>query len=139
MEKYEVEKEVGILSRFGRVLPMYASASGKIFLAYFDDRELEDYFRKVKWIRYTSMTKTPEEVRHELPSIREEGYSVNMGEYEEDVVSIAAPVFDYAGKVSYTISIVAPAFRVPNNLLLGSFRDAVVETAGELSRRMGRV
>jgi len=43
IEKHEVEKEVGILSRFGRVLPMYASASGKIFLAHFDERELKAY------------------------------------------------------------------------------------------------
>ncbi|RLJ70158.1 DNA-binding IclR family transcriptional regulator [Hydrogenivirga caldilitoris] len=113
IEKYEVEKEVGILSRFGRVLPMYASASGKIFLAFFDEREIEDYFKKVKWVRYTQNTKEPEEVKRELKEIRERGFSVNLGEYEEDVVSIAAPVFDYAGKVSYTVSVVAPAYRVP--------------------------
>jgi DNA-binding IclR family transcriptional regulator len=139
MEKCEVEKEVGILSRFGRVLPMYASASGKIFLAYFDERELEDYFKKVKWIRYTDRTKTPEEVREEIKTIRKEGFSVNIGEYEEDVVSVAAPVFDYAGKVSYTISVVAPAFRVPEEKLLGKLRSATVEAAHELSKRLGRV
>lgn len=139
MEKCEVEKEVGILSRFGRVLPMYASASGKIFLAYFDERELEDYFRKVKWIRYTDRTKKPSEVVKELERIREEGYSVNIGEYEEDVVSIAAPVFDYAGKVNYTVSVVAPAFRVPEDVLRNEFRKAVVSTANELSSRLGWV
>jgi len=139
MEKCEVEKEVGILSRFGRVLPMYASASGKIFLAYFDDKELEDYFKKVKWIRYTDRTKRPEEVVEELKTIREEGFSVNIGEYEEDVVSVAAPVFDYAGKVNYTISVVAPAFRVPEKVLRNEFREAVVSTATELSAKLGWV
>ncbi len=139
MEKCEVEKDVGILSRFGRVLPMYASASGKIFLAYFDERELEDYFRKVKWIRYTDRTKEPSEVVRELDRIRREGYSVNIGEYEEDVVSVAAPVFDYAGKVNYTVSIVAPAFRVPEVVLESDFKEAVKTVADELSQRLGRV
>ncbi|MDQ7038014.1 MAG: IclR family transcriptional regulator [Aquificota bacterium] len=139
IEKCEVEREVGILSRFGRVLPMYASASGKVFLAYFDDRELEDYFRKVRWIKYTDRTKTPDEIREELREIKEKGYSVNMGEYEEDVVSIAAPVFDYAGKVNYTVSIVAPAHRVPEDLLLTKFRDVVIESAEELSRKLGKI
>ncbi|WP_457600578.1 IclR family transcriptional regulator [Hydrogenivirga sp.] len=139
IEKHEVEKEVGILSRFGRVLPMYASASGKIFLAYFDERELEDYFSKVKWVRHTAKTKHPEEIRDELQIIRERGFSVNLGEYEEDVVSIAAPVFDYAGKVSYTVSVVAPAYRVPEELLLSRFREVTVSAAQELSKRLGKI
>ena len=139
IEKHEVEKEVGILSRFGRVLPMYASASGKIFLAYFDERELEDYFRKVKWVRHTERTKKPEEVREELNKIREEGFSVNIGEYEEDVVSIAAPVFDYAGKVSYTVSVVAPAYRVPEEILLSKFKEVTIHSAQELSKRLGKL
>ncbi len=139
MEKCEVEKEVGILSRFGRVLPMYASASGKIFLAHFDERELDDYFKKVKWIRYTDKTKTPHEVRKELDLIRREGYSVNIGEYEEDVVSVAAPVYDYAGKVSYTVSVVAPAFRVPEETLRDKIRKATIKVAEELSKRLGKV
>ncbi len=139
IEKHEVEKEVGILSRFGRVLPMYASASGKIYLAYFDEREVEDYFRKAKWIRYTEMTKTPQEIREELSKIKEEGFSVNMGEYEEDVVSVAAPVFDYAGKVNYTVSVVAPAYRVPKELLLGKFKEVTLEASRELSKRLGKL
>lgn len=139
IEKHEVEKEVGILSRFGRVLPMYASASGKIYLAYFDDREVEDYFRKAKWIKYTEKTKSPEEIKRELEDIRRKGYSLNLGEYEEDVVSIAAPVFDYAGKVSYTVSVVAPAYRVPEEMLVSKFKDITVESARELSKKLGRI
>lgn len=139
IEKYEVEKEVGILSRFGRVLPMYASASGKIFLAFFDEREIEDYFKKVKWVRYTQNTKEPEEVKRELQEIRERGFSVNLGEYEEDVVSIAAPVFDYAGKVSYTVSVVAPAYRVPREQLFSKFKDITMSAAEELSKRLGKL
>ncbi len=139
IEKHEIERDVGILSRFGRVLPLYASASGKIYLAYFDEREVEDYFKKVKWIKYTDKTKSPEDIREELKLIKERGYSVNMGEYEEDVVSIAAPVFDYAGKVSYTVSVVAPAYRVPGDTLLTRFRTVTVEAARELSKKLGRI
>ncbi len=139
IEKQEVEREVGILSRFGRVLPMYASASGKIFLAYFDDREIEDYFKKTKWIRYTDKTRSQEQIRDELELIRERGFSVNIGEYEEDVVSIAAPVFDYAGKVNYTVSVVAPAYRVPEDMLMTKFKEVTVEAARELSKRLGKI
>ncbi len=137
IEKCEVEREVRILSRFGRVLPMYASASGKIYLAYFDEKELEDYFKKVRWIKYTERTKSKEEIIEELKTIRREGYSVNIGEYEDDVVSIASPVFDYAGKVNYTISVVAPSFRVPEILLKTKFKDVVIEASRKLSKKLG--
>ncbi len=137
IEKHEVEREVGILSRFGRVLPMYASASGKIFLAHFDHREVEDYFKKVKWVKHTSRTKTPQEVREELPRIRERGYSINMGEYEEDVVSVASPVYDYTGKVNYTVSVVAPAYRVSESALMNRFKEVTISASEELSREIG--
>lgn len=139
IEKHEVEKEVGILSRFGRVLPLYASASGKIFLAHFDEREVEDYFKKVKWVKHTSKTKTPQEVKEELPIIRERGYSVNMGEYEEDVVSIASPVYDYAGRVSYTVSVVAPAYRVSESALMNRFKEVTISASEDLSKKIGKV
>lgn len=139
IEKCEVEKDVGILSRFGRVLPMYASASGKVYLAHFDQGELEDYFKKVRWVRFTEKTKTPEQVKEELKLIRKRGYSLNLGEYEEDVVSIACPVFDYAQKVNYTLTVVAPAYRVPQEILTTNFRDVLMEASEELSRRLGKL
>jgi len=139
IEKSEVDREVRILSRFGRVLPLYASASGKIYLSHFDERELEDYFKSVKWIQHTKNTKSPEELKKELVKVKEENYAVNLQEYEEEVVSSAVPVYDYAGKVNYTITVVAPSYRMTERDLFGKVKDVLKEGARELSEKLGRI
>jgi len=139
IEKSEVDRSVKILSRFGRVLPLYASASGKIYLAYFDERELEDYLRTVKWIKHTKNTKSPEELKKELPKIRQEEYATNIEEYEEEVVSSAVPVHDYAGKVNYTITVVAPSYRMKKEDLLTWVKEILREGAWKLSEKLGKV
>jgi len=139
IEKSEVEREVMILSRYGRVLPLYASASGKIYLSHFDQKELENYFKTVKWVKHTPRTKTPEELLKELPKIKEEGYAINLEEYEEEVVSAAAPVYDYAGKVNYTVTIVAPSYRMKKEDLTGWVKKILKESAKKISVKLGRI
>ncbi|WP_461832532.1 IclR family transcriptional regulator [Aquifex sp.] len=139
IERSEVDREVRILSRYGRVLPLYASASGKIYLSHFDKREIEDYFRSVKWIKHTPNTKTPEELKKELMKIKEEGYATNLEEYEEEVVSSAVPVYDYAGNVKYTITVVAPSYRMKEEDLLTWVKDILKEGAKKLSEKLGRI
>ncbi|NPB08487.1 MAG: IclR family transcriptional regulator [Aquificae bacterium] len=137
IEKSEVDREVRILSRYGRVLPLYASASGKIYLSHFDPRELEDYFRRVKWVKHTPRTLSREELIRELDRVREEEYAVNLEEYEEEVVSSAAPVYDYAGRVNYTITVVAPSYRMTREDLYGWVKDVLKEASLKLSEKLG--
>jgi len=139
IERSEVDRNVKILSRYGRVLPLYASASGKIYLAHFDKRELEDYFRTIKWIKHTSNTKFPHELMDELEKIKKEGYATNLEEYEEEVVSSAVPVHDYAGNVKYTITVVAPSYRMKKEDLLSWVKDILKEGALKLSEKLGRI
>ncbi|NPB06651.1 MAG: IclR family transcriptional regulator [Aquificae bacterium] len=135
--KSEVERKVRILSRYGRVLPLYASASGKIYLSHFDPRELEDYLKTVKWVRHTRNTKTLNELLNELKKIKKDGYAVNLEEYEEEVVSSAAPVYDSTGAVRYTVTLVAPSYRVKPAELQGRVKELLKEAARELSAKLG--
>lgn len=139
IEKSEVDRDVTILSRYGRVLPLYASSSGKIYLSHFDPRELEDYFQKVKWIRHTPRTKTPEELKRELKRIRQEDFATNIEEYEEEVVSAAAAVYDYARKVNYTITVVAPSYRMSERDLNTWVKEILKEKAFRLSEKLGLI
>jgi len=139
IEKSEVDREVRILSRYGRVLPLYASASGKIYLSHFEPRELEDYFKQVKWVRHTPNTLPPDKLMKELERIKEEGYAVNLEEYEREVVSSASPIYDYAGNVNYTITVVAPSYRMKKEDLFTWVRDILKEGARRLSEKLGRL
>ncbi len=139
IEKNEVGREVGVASRFGKALPMYVSAAGKVFLASVSEEELREFIDTVRWFRYTDRTADRERLLEEILRVREEGYALSLGEYEEDVGSIAAPVIDYGGKLNYVISVVFPLHRVSERFARERFKDILLNSAEELSRKLGKI
>lgn len=95
----------------GRVNPVHCTATGKVFLAWSGDETIDEALGR-PLDRYTSRTVvSPRALRKELKDVRARGYAVANGEFVEDVASIAAPVFDQNGNVSYVIAVTLPAFR----------------------------
>ena len=139
IEKNEVDRAVGVASRFGKALPLYVSAAGKVFLSYMSKEEVEEFIKTTRWFKYTDRTKKPDELRGDLKGIRDSGYAVSLGEYEEDVGSVAAPVFDYGGKVNYAVSVVFPLFRVSSSLLETKFKEVLLKASEELSKKLGKL
>ena len=96
----------------GRRTRPHAVANGKVLLAYGAipvPRGLE---------RYTDRTITdPAALTAELARVRERGYATAVGELEDELVAVAAPVFDTAGTCVAALSVSGPAFRMtPDSL-----------------------
>jgi len=91
----------------GRRTRPHATANGKVLLAWGvlpTPRTLE---------RYTARTLTTRrELRRELDAVRAAGYAVAVGELEEGLVAVAAPVFDGAGRCVAALSLSGPEFRM---------------------------
>jgi IclR family transcriptional regulator, acetate operon repressor len=91
----------------GRRTRPHAVANGKVLLAYGAipvPRDLE---------RYTDHTITdPAVLTAELARVRERGYATAVGELEDELVAVAAPVFDTAGTCVAALSVSGPAFRM---------------------------
>lgn len=67
-------------------------------------------------------------------SVRAQGYAVSMGEVTPDVASIAAPVFDAAGKLAGAVNLSGPAHRFAGNPVL---IDATRAAAADATKRLG--
>jgi DNA-binding IclR family transcriptional regulator len=139
IEKNELEREVGVASRFGKALPMYVSAAGKVFLAGMSEDEVREFLDRTRWFKYTESTKSGEALLEEIDRVRREGYALSLEEYEKEVGSIAAPVIDYGGKLKYVISLVFPIHRVSEELAREKFSRLLINSAGELSRKLGKI
>jgi DNA-binding IclR family transcriptional regulator len=91
----------------GRRTKPHAVANGKVLLAYAaipPPRRLE---------RYTERTITDHQVLSaELAGVRENGYATAVGELEDGLVAVAAPVFDAEGRCVAALSVSGPAFRL---------------------------
>lgn len=137
--KMEAKNQIGLKSRVGWNLPLYCTGTGKAILAHHPEEWLRDYFKFELRRRFTEYTLTEEaDIRQELALIREQGYSLDKREHNNDVVCIAAPVFSSSGKVVCSIGISAPDYRFSIEKAL-SFKEEVMESAKAVSLKLKQV
>ena len=102
-----METERPSWSFFVEHLPLYATASGKLFMLDFSKEEVLEYFRSTDIKRYTPNTLLNYiDFLENLERIRERGYSLDDREYDEGSIYVAMPVRDYTGRTVAAISII---------------------------------
>ena len=128
-----------VIARFsiGTRVPLYATAGGKAILAFISEEGVDRYISSVELIRLTATTITnPEDLRQELKMIREGGLARCNGEQYEDLIAIAAPVFNWDGRVVASIGTPFPKMRSnaeSEEIIEGVLREA----SREISRKLG--
>lgn len=117
--------------------PLHASASGKAILAHLPQGELEDVLLQVQLIRLTPNTITTKtRLREELRSVREHGYALDRCEHVDGAMCVAAPIFDRQGHAVASVTVTAPAGRMPREKLSALGR-MVRQHADGISARLG--
>ena len=76
------------------------------------------------------------ELTKALAGVRAVGYAMNLGEFRDNVASLAAPVRLGNGEAIAAIGISGPLDRLRSRKLK-SLAPAVIETAAEVARAMG--
>lgn len=110
LEVHDSPNPVRVASRSGTTVPLYCSSTGKIFLAYRFEQELEDYFAKTSLQRHTDNTiVTLPEMLKEVKQIKSDGFAVDNHEFHIDVWCTAAPIRDSRGQVVAAIGVTSPA------------------------------
>lgn len=127
---------LSITATVGQRLPAHCTASGKLFLAHLPQEELDLYFQE-PLKKYTDFTITAAAtLQPQLMKILEQGYSYDDQEMELGVRAIAAPVFDFEGKVIAAMSIPGPINRMKPDRVAEIAR-SLQDTANQVSRRLG--
>jgi DNA-binding IclR family transcriptional regulator len=122
----------------GRTVPLHATSTGKVLLAFSgpdEVRELLSLPRGGRLQRFTAATITSRaELGEELVRTRERGFSVCRGELEESAWGVSAPVLDVAGRPVAVLSIWGPPERITVERFDG-LGDLAVAGAEELADR----
>jgi DNA-binding IclR family transcriptional regulator len=96
----------------GRRTPLHCAANGKALLAYLPKADL-DRLTAGPLAAFTPHTLTrPSELRADLAQVCQLGYAAALGEIEEGLNAVAAPIWDAEGNVAAAISVSGPAYRV---------------------------
>jgi IclR family KDG regulon transcriptional repressor len=133
----ETLERVGVKSNVGERVPLHASSSGKIWMACLPEDRVEEVLKLVKFEPFTPFTIDNEQkLRESLKEARELGYSIDNQEYSSDLISVAAPVRNYRGRVIACVSITAPALRMGEDKVK-ELGDKVKTSALRISQSMG--
>jgi DNA-binding IclR family transcriptional regulator len=108
----------------GDRLPLPRGAGGKVLLAWLAEEE-----RK----KIPAADAVP---ASELEKIRKQGYSISLGERDQGVSAIAAPIFDVSGRILCALAVAGPIVRLSPEVL-AAMAPNVVDTARKVSAALG--
>ncbi len=120
----------------GSRVPIYATASGKVMLA-FREPELVDRVIRAGMSQLTPLTITRGgQLRRRLAEIRRTGLAVNHGERRPDIAAVAAPIFDGRGDCVAAVSISGPVRRFQGENL-EALKRHMRKAGEEISAKLG--
>ena len=120
--------------RLGRTLPLFGSASGRIFLAYLS-RETTRANLDQQLALQSDQIEARASAERVIEETRAQGYAWIDGSVVPGLRSIAVPILDLQGDLRACMALVSPSqslVRFPNAML-----DDLVRTAAETSRELG--
>lgn len=130
----ESPQSVRVTSLMGQHFPAMNTAEGKVQLAYENTLPYRTHpLRRMTDPKPTDLRK----LERDLVKIREQGCSVDSGEFNPEITCIAAPVFDDTGGCTGAIAIHAPSFRANRDRSLKQLTDQLLDIAAAISEKLG--
>jgi DNA-binding IclR family transcriptional regulator len=108
---------IRVSSAIGSVLPLHASASGKMLLSSMSEEEIDRLYPNKELEKITSRTISHvDQLKEELAKVRAMGMAYNFEESVEGVHCVAGPIYDMEGHVVASVSVSIPIVRITDDL-----------------------
>jgi DNA-binding IclR family transcriptional regulator len=134
---FDSKKEVRINGRVGGEYPLNCSAPGKVLLSYSESHEIKSYFND----SVSKMTEnTIVDYSHfnsEATNIKQSGYAVDNEEFAKGIICIAAPVFDFDGRVVACVGLSTLTLYDSIDSLTDRKLELLKGVADEISKKLG--
>lgn len=129
---------VKMFVKVGSKGPAHCTSSGKVLLANQPEDKLNNTLDKIEMKSYTNETITNKELfKKELEKVRQQGYAFSLGERDDAVRCVAAPIYNHEGRVVAAISVSGPANRITNSYLNHELIPIVLDVANKISAKLG--
>jgi IclR family transcriptional regulator, KDG regulon repressor len=137
IDRIESPHRLRWVAHIGERMPYYASASGKVMLAFMPLQQQKSIVKSTTMERLTPHTTTdPKVLFQELEAIKKRGYAISEGERVEGVSCVAAPIFEPTGKLIGGITISGPINRFSEQKIK-EYAKLLLRATRELSISMG--
>jgi len=131
-------RQLDSIVHVGSRLPAHATSMGRTLLAQLSRAELMARYQDVPLVGVGP--RTPTTLSALLAQARRDfsrGYVVHMGEFEQGVASVSAPLTDVTGSVVAAINVAGPLARASDTRTLDPIVQSVLDSASVISRGLG--
>ncbi len=136
LDRIETKWPLRIQLPIGTSVPFHCTASGKMYLASLPPRHIERFLASAKLEQQTSRTLSDRAaLAREIAEIAKRGYATDNEEFMDGMVALAVPILGDQNRLVSTLSVHAPAQRLPIEELIG-YLDRLQEAAASLSDLM---
>jgi IclR family KDG regulon transcriptional repressor len=137
VDKRESDSAIRMYSQVGRKAPLHCTGVGKAILAYLDKDVQKSILFSTEMEAYTEKTILDKsQILEELDRIKERGYATDDEEIEMGLFCVAAPIFDFNGRVIGSVSTAGPKFRFTEEKISVA-KNCIREAARKISEEMG--
>ncbi|MFA1820811.1 IclR family transcriptional regulator [Virgibacillus oceani] len=138
IDKFESDQTIRMHSRIGKRGMMHSTGVGKVILSGMTDEQVRTIITEKGMPAKTHRTITDEEILFKrLHDIRKLGYEIDDIENEEGIRCVAAPIYDFSGKVIAAFSISGPENRMQLERITSELVELVLDTSKKISMKMG--
>ena len=115
-DRVETKAPLRLQFSIGMRVPLYCTASGKLYLSTLPKSRRKAVTNKLKLEARAKNTITdPDMLLAEIDNIERQQFSIDNQEFYDDVVAIAVPIKDKRGRFYSSLAIQAPASRISIN------------------------
>ena len=132
LDHVENTHEVTLRDWTGTRVPLHAVSSGLVLLAAEPAQFVARYLARPP-ARFTNRTMTQaSRIKRRLATIRREGHAWTIGEFDDGITSVAAPVVDAHGATIAAIHCHGPSYRFPGDADVETIAAHVIDAAHKL-------
>jgi DNA-binding IclR family transcriptional regulator len=132
LDHVEARNEVTVRDWTGTRLPLHVVSSGLVLLAGQPPEVVDEYLTR-PLVRCTSRTVTePAALHRRLAAARHDGHVWTIGEFDDAIASVAAPVVDHRGATVAALHCHGPTYRFPGD----TDRDAIAAHVTAAAQRL---
>ncbi|VTU45377.1 IclR family transcriptional regulator [Variovorax sp. PBL-E5] len=136
--RYPGFHQISVDLSIGSKLPAFCTAPGRTILAYMEEVESNWILEKSDIKAYTPYTITDKQkIVGTFKQIRRNGYFISNQEAFVGDISVAAPVFNWAGRILAAVNIAVPTSRWSVKEVAAKLMPIAVRTASEISAALG--
>ena len=137
IDKRESKQAIRMYSYLGKSAPVYCTGVGKALIAFQEPETRDRIIRKIEFTRFTKTTiSSPEEMLKAIGAIRGAGYAIDNEEHEDNIICLAAPIFNHKNVALASMSITTMAYRISLDELM-KYKEKLISICQEISMKIG--